>query len=393
MGNDNNNRIKEPSVASGLVNMRTYSPMSRRRFGTSAAAAAAAGIGLTVGYGPRQAQAATDINYMGWQGYDDAVAVGGFLEDNDLVLQTTYMESQEQWMTAIQSGGRGNLDVGTPVDFYVPFTAEAGLLAPLDMSLIPNMTQVIPQFQNLGNLTIGGNTYAVPFTFGSLPLMYNADVIKEPPTSWWELFNPEYQGRATFVEDALGVVMIFSRMANDTMTPWLNTPEMGEKTVELMIKFKKEQALTICASYGDLAALLGSGEVVIAQGWEPVSTWTGEDSPPIKWSYPKEGTVGFVDTYAIFADAPHMEWDHKILNHVMSPEAQASNAELNAAAVTNMEAIALLTEGTRQLYPYDDIPSYFDKLGGPTQMFPLEEGGEYLSYDQLLEGWEEFLKA
>lgn len=375
--------------SSGITQLRTYVPMSRRRLGLSAAAA---GIGLTVGYG-RRAEAATDINYMGWQGYDDAVGVGGFLEQNDLVLQTTYMESQEQWITAMQGGGRGNLDIGTPVDFYVPFTAKAGLLAPLDMSLIPNMERVFPEFRNLENLNVDGKTYGVPFTWGSLPLMYNADAIKEPPTSWWDLFKPEYKGKAAIVEDSTGVFMIFSRMANATMTPWLNTAEMKQKTVDLLIKFKKEQALTICASYGDLAALLGNGEVIIAQGWEPVSTWTGEGSPPIKWSYPKEGTTNFVDTFAIYADAPNMELDHKILNQVMSPEAQASNAEKNAAGATNIDAIPMLSEKAKQLYPYDDVAGFFENTGGPTKMFPLEEGGEYQTYDQLLEGWEEFLKA
>lgn len=385
-------RTKSHSLgkSSGLVRMRTYSPMSRRRFGL---AAAAAGFGLTVAYGSRRAAAATDINYMGWQGYDEAIGAGGFLEQNGLVLQTTYMESQEQWMTAMKSGSRGNLDVGTPVDFYVPFTARAGLLAPLDASKIPNLQKVFPQFQTSENLNVDGKLYAVPLTWGSLPLMYNADVIKEPPASWHELFNPAYKGKAAVVEDSLGVLMIFCRMANATMTPWFMTKEMKDKTVELLIKFKKEQALTICASYGDLAALLGSGEVVIAQSWEPVSTWTGESSPPIKWSYPKEGTTNFVDTFAIYADAPNMELDHRIMNQVLSVEAQVQNAEKNAAAVTNSDAVAKLTEKTKALYPYDDVGSFFQQTGGPTKMFPLEEGGEFLTYDQLLEGWEEFLKA
>lgn len=390
MSTDNGKRTAAPGASSGLLRMRHYASMSRRRFG--AAAAAAAGVGLTVGYGSRQASAATNINYMGWQGYDDAANIKGFLDKNDLVLQTTYMESQEQLITAMQSGGRGNLDIGTPVDAYIQFNAKAGLLAPLDYSKIPNMERVYPEFRDLKMLNVDGQPYAVPFTWGALPLMYNADVIKEPPTSWWELFNPAYKGKATIVQDALGAFMTFSIMANGTKSPWLNTKEMLDKTVELLIKFKKEQALTISASYGDLAGLLASGEVVIAQGWEPVSTWTGEGAPPIKWSYPEEGFVNFVDTYAIFADAPNMEWDHKILNEVMSAEAQAANAEKNATAVTNMDAVPLLSEKWRNLYPYDDIESFVARAGGHTEMFPLEPG-EYQTYEQLLAAWEEFMKA
>jgi len=380
----------EGVLPSGLKRLRTIAPMSRREFGLGLAAA---GVGLTIGYPIQPVSAATTVNYMGWQGYDEAANVNGFLDKNGIVLQPTYMESQEQWITAVRGGGRGNLDLGTPVDMYMPFTMKAGLFTPLDLSKIPNMEKVFPEFRNLPNLMHEGKTYAVPFTFGSLPLMYNANVIPEPPTSWWELFNPKYKGKAAIVEDSLGVFMIFSLMANGTKTPWNNTPEMVRKTVDLLIKFKKEQALTICASYGDLGTLLGNGEVVIAQGWEPVSTMTGENPPPIKWSYPKEGTTNFVDTYVIFVDAPNVEVDHQILNHVMSAEAQAATAEKIACAVTNMGAVPLLSEKTKKLYPYDDIASFFKNVGGHYQTPPLEAGGEYQTLDQVLKGWEEFLKA
>jgi len=365
-------------------------PMTRRKFGLSLAAA---GIGLTVGSPFKSANAATSINYMGWQGYDEATSIGGFLEKNGVVLQPTYMESQEQWITAMRAGGRGNMDLGTPVDMYLPFTMKAGLFTPLDMSKLPNMERVFPEFRGLPNLMHEGKTYAVPFTFGSQPIMYNANVITEPPGSWWELFNPKYKGKAAIVEDSLGVFMIFSLMANGTKTPWNNTAEMVQKAVDLLIKFKKEQALTICASYGDLGALLGNGEVVIAAGWEPVSTMTGENSQSIKWSYPKEGTTNFVDTYAIFAGAPHVELDHAILNHVMSAEAQAAVAEKNATAVTNMDAVPLLSDKAKRLYPYDDIAGFFKKVGGHYQTPPLEGGGEFQTLDQVLKGWEQFLKA
>lgn len=204
--------------------------------------------------------------------------------------------------------------------------------------------------------------------------------------------DPKYKGKATVTEDSTGVLMTFAMMATGTRTPWNLTKEMAEKTLELMIKFKKEQALTIAPGYGELVGLLASGEVVICQGWEPVSQWTGEDSPPIKWAYPKEGVVNFVDTYAIFADAPNIELDHKILNHVISAEAQAANAEMNACAVTNKNAVGLLTDTTRAFYPYDDVAGWFERAGGHYSMFP-EDHAEYLSYDQLLEYWEDFLKA
>ena len=132
---------------SGIVRARQFLPMSRRRFlGMSAAAA---GVGLAGGLSPRRALSATEVAYMGWLGYDEAANVGGFLDQNDAVLQATYMESAEQWQSAIQGGGRGNMDLGTPVSFHIPHAARQGWLEPLDTSKIPNLQQTFPEFQGV----------------------------------------------------------------------------------------------------------------------------------------------------------------------------------------------------------------------------------------------------
>ena len=153
-------------VDSGLVRLRNMG-MSRRQFGKSVLASAAAG--LTIGL-PFRASADTGISYMGWQGYDDAAKVGGFLENNGMYLDITYMESQEMLYTAHGSGGRGNLDLSTPVDFHIPYMVEAGLWEPLDTSLIPNLSQMFPDFIDMPNLNVNGKTYAVPFAWGSLSM-------------------------------------------------------------------------------------------------------------------------------------------------------------------------------------------------------------------------------
>ena len=75
----------------------------------------------------------------------------------------------------------------------------------------------------------------------------------------------------------------FAYTATGTKTATRLTREELDKTVDLLIKFKKEHALTIAAGYGDLAALFASGEVIIAPGWEPMSIWAGPDAPKLAW--------------------------------------------------------------------------------------------------------------
>jgi spermidine/putrescine-binding protein len=48
---------------------------------------------------------------------------------------------------------------------------------------------------------VDGVHYTVPFSWGSLLLMWNTDVITDDLDSWWALFKPEYKGKIVAVND------------------------------------------------------------------------------------------------------------------------------------------------------------------------------------------------
>ncbi len=382
----------------GLVHLRTFAPMTRRGFakgalaaGTLAAGALAAGA-AAVGLAGREARAAEGVNYFGWQGYDLVPNAGGFMDQNGLYLETTYISTNEEILAAARAAGKGQMDLVTPMHCFIPLYNQGGLLEPLDLSRIPNIQGLFPEFQNVPELMKDGQLYALPFAWGALQLMYNADVIAEPPTAWEDLFKPEYKGKASAVLDVFGVMVPFAAMATGRKAPTRLTQAELDKTVDLLIAFKKEHALTF-ATYGDLAGLFATGEAIIGIASEAVSVWAGPDAPTLKWVMPELGGNAFLDCWAMIADSPHRDRNYEILNQILSPEAQALDAELNAQGVVVEAAVALLKDTERALYPYDDIGSFFERAGGLTPMYPLEPEGDFVTYDQVLDGWDKFLSA
>ena len=63
---------------------------------------------------------------------------------------------------------------------------EQGIVEPIDYSKIPNAVNIRPSLRS---------PYFVPFIVGGLTLAYNPKYIKSPPTSFAELWNPEYAGK------------------------------------------------------------------------------------------------------------------------------------------------------------------------------------------------------
>jgi spermidine/putrescine transport system substrate-binding protein len=374
----------------GLVRSRTFGHITRRQFGLGAAGAAAA-LGAL---GPRGAQAATDIKYTGWQGYDEGLDVDGWFAKNGMNLQTTYITAgNEEIIAAIQAGGKGNMDFVSPAALYVPFYAHVGLLEPLDMGRLPNYANLFPEFQHMDTLEFGGAVYGVPFVWGSIPLMYNADVIKEPPTSWRDMMKPEYKGKVALVHDLIAIMIPFAMVAANTRTPWHITEDELDATIDLIIQIKKENALTVAPGYGELGTMFANGEIVMAPAWEPTSVWGGAETTNLKWTIPEEGTLVFVDNLSIVPEAPHMDLAYETLNHALSPEAQANTANLNSTGTTVQGAVPMLDESVRKMYPYDDIKGWFDAAGGITHLWPTEPMGDYVTFDQVTAAWEKFLAA
>ena len=54
-----------------------------------------------------------------------------------------------------------------------------------------------------------GNVYGTPFVWGSVPLMYNADIVKEAPASWRDMMKPEWKGKVALVHDLIAVMIPF----------------------------------------------------------------------------------------------------------------------------------------------------------------------------------------
>ena len=62
-------------------------------------------------------------------------------------------------------------------------------------------------------------------------------------------------------------------------------------------------------------------------------------------------------------------------------------------AVTVADAVPLLDEAPRALYPYDDIADWFELSGGPFPGWPIEPPKGIMSFDDIIEGWERFVSA
>lgn len=304
-----------------LLRVRQHFDVSRRGFLKGAAAfggAAALGIsGETV-------RAATNLNFVGWEGYNTFLEAGDFAKGKNIELQKTYISSADEVITKLRLGS-SQVDICTPYFIHDHFLAKDGLLEPLDLAKIPNFKNIHPTVieYTKDSMSEGDTWYAMPMTYGSICMLYNADKIPKP-TSWSDMLKDEYKGKVAITSDYPGNFFAWARVAGIEKPNNMTVNELAKVTA-LLVTLKKDHLRTIAASYGDLINLMATGEVVIAQGWEPVSVWVG-DKANVKVAYPKEKSMGFIEGYAIGKGSANIDLAHEMINHALSLEGQVAGA-------------------------------------------------------------------
>lgn len=362
----------------------------RRRILQGLAATGAAALAL--GRAP-MALASTTVTFVGWQGYDSPFEVGGFPAANGITLQPTYVNTLIELMAKLRAGALGTIDIVTPEVSVIELMVRQGLLAPIDEAKITNLPRVHPFLAGQPMLRRDGVLYAVPFTFGALPLLYRPDLVVEPPTSWMDVLRPEYKGKVVMIGGILGNIHVWGQIVTGANPPTLMTPAQLTEVVDFLIRMKKEHARVVASSFGEMADILARGDAVISSlGWEPVVGWAQAKGAQVAMTIPKEGTSGFIDLYAVCTDAPNRDLSHLLIDHALSIEPQTMLAVDFGQGIANLDAIAALPEDKRAIYPYDTLGQegtniYFHPFP------PIEDDGVHATWEMMVAEFERFNKA
>src|SRR5262249_59993633 len=126
---------------------------------------------------------------------------GASRAENGIGVASTSTSPKEEIITKVQAGGAGQVDFITIYYGHVTILVAADLLEPIDESRLPAIRDIFPEFLNVDPIRRNGTLYAVPFTWGTLSMIYDPAAI-ERPKSWKDALKDEYKGKVAMVDDA-----------------------------------------------------------------------------------------------------------------------------------------------------------------------------------------------
>ncbi|MET3292979.1 UNVERIFIED_CONTAM: spermidine/putrescine transport system substrate-binding protein [Brevibacillus sp. OAP136] len=301
------------------------------------------------------------LNVMSWEGYQEPNWVKPFEEKYGVTVNVTYAGSVDDMFAKVQAGSV-KYDLifvdGGSVKRYQQFH----LIQPIDTAKLTHVNELIKQLKekNDKHVVIDGQTYALPFAWGSLPMMVNTKKVKEPVNSWEALWNQKYKGKVITMDDANNQVAMTGLMLGISDPYDLNDGQMAEIKAKLIQQ--KSVVKTYYSGFEDGKSLMASGEAWL--GYAMGSTMISDlkqQGLPIEEVIPKEGALVWVDNAVIGQGTENLELVHKYLDYLISADVQTKLIRKTGYGGVNQEAANLLTPEEAKAAHMDD-QGYFDKL-------------------------------
>ena len=295
--------------------------------------------------------AAADIVISNWDGYMAPDAVDAFKAATGLEAEVVVHATNEEIMGKIVASGGKGYDVVFVSSPFAEVLNNLGLAEPIDHAKVPNLANLYPEANNLPHDP--GNTFQVPYTWGTTGLCYRADLVAEAPDSWNDLLTPsaDVTGKTTMLATDRWLLaagqLALEQSVNET------DPAKLEEVKNLLIEAKK----TLLA-YDDTTfyAKLVSGEAVLVQAWDGWCNYGIGENADIKYVIPAEGSDLWLDTMVVMKASENKDAAFQFINWILDAKNHAWAAENILYKVPNKAAMESLSPDLAAQYANMGMP-------------------------------------
>ena len=290
------------------------------------------------------------VNVCSWGEYIDEDLIYQFEDETGIKVNYQTAESNEALYSLLKTGA-GDYDVIVPSDYMIARLIDEDMLAELNYDNIPNYAKIGEQYKSLS--FDPENKYTVPYTWGTLGIIYNSTMVDGDIDSWDAMFDEKYAGNVLMIRnsrDALAAALL--DLGYD-----INTTDESQirEAYELLADAKSKgvyQSFVMDEVFGKMEG----SNAAIAMYYAGDYLTMLDNNPDLKFVVPKEGSNWFVDAMCVLKTAQHKEEAEAWINFIASTESSLANMDYIGYASPNLEAL-------------EGYPAYYEETYGE----PLDE--------------------
>ena len=320
------------------------------------------------------------LNVYNWgmniaDGSDDTLDIIAAFQEAYPHIKVNYStyDSNETLYTKLSNGGI-TVDVIIPSDYMIARMINEDMLLELDFDNIPNYQYIDENFKNTAYDP--ENKYSVPYTWGTVGIIYNTKYVDEADVTGWELlWNEKYAGKILMFDnsrDAFGIAQFL--LGYD-----INTTDTNELRA-CAEKLKEQKPLVQQYVMDQIYSAMENEEAYIGVYYAGDCMLMMENNENLAFYLPQEqGFNLFIDAMCIPACAQEKEAAELFINFLCQPEISGANMDYIcygsplSAAKEFMEpylaesevvypAQEVLDKGTSYLFLPEHVSRYVESL-------------------------------
>ena len=274
-----------------------------------------------------------------------------FEELTGIRVEYTTFDTNEGLYSKLQSGS-AYYDIIIPSDYMISRMAQNGMLETLNYANIPNFERYVDNaFKNPDY--DASQQYSVPYTWGTVGLIYNTKYITETVDSWDILWDEQYSGKILMFSNSRDAFAIALKRLGYSMNT--ENPEELRAAAESL----KEQKDVVQAYVMDqIFDKMSKENAWVAPYYAGDYLTMVETNEDLAFVFPKEGFNRFVDAMCIPKGCVNQEAAEMFINFMCEPKVSAENCGYIGYSTPISAAKTLMNEemvSNEVAYPSEEL--------------------------------------
>ncbi|MBQ8851065.1 MAG: extracellular solute-binding protein, partial [Oscillibacter sp.] len=301
------------------------------------------------------------VNVCSWGEYIDESLIEQFEQETGITVNYQTVSDNETLYSQLKNGG-ADFDVVVPSDYMIARLISEDMLAEIDYENVPNYDLIDDRFKNLSYDP--ENKYTVPYTWGTVGIIYNTAMVEEPITSWSAMFDPKYAGEVVMIRnsrDALAAALLY--LGYD-----VNTTDTAQiQDAYQVIADAKAQGVYQGFYMDEIFQKMEGGNAAITMYYAGDYLSMLENNEDLAFVVPEEGSNWFVDAMCILKDARNKTEAEEWINFIASTQSNLANMDYIWYASPNTEALEGYPAYYEELYGEELDPGLYEIMAVPEE--------------------------
>lgn len=251
------------------------------------------------------------------------------------VNYTTYNTNEELY--AKIRGGGAAYDIIIPSDYMISRMLKEGMLEKINYDNIPNIKYIGEEYMNKEYDPT--NEYSVPYTWGSVGIIYNKNEVSEENFGWDILWSEKYTDRILMFDNPRDAFAIAENMLGISM----NT-ESDEELEAAAEQLAKQKPVIQAYVMDEVFDKMGAEEAVLAPYYAGDAKTLMNEYDFLDFKVPDSGTNSFFDAMCIPKGAQNKEAAEMYINFMCEPEVGYYNINFIGYSTPNKQTYEMLSD-------------------------------------------------